>query len=58
MTRPYFAENTSQLDQIIKQADWLCQESGFPTVDDLYWEDPELFVTLNIEWRQNRESNQ
>lgn len=35
----------------IDQADWLIDESGYESVDDLWTSDPELFIALAAEWR-------
>lgn len=38
-------------DDPILQADWLASQSGYADVNDLYQSDPDLFVALAAEWR-------
>ena len=38
----------------IAQADYLCRESGRETLDELWADDPDLFVTLAAEWWQQQ----
>lgn len=37
----------------IDQTEWMTQESAYESVDDLYQSDPDLFVTLATEWRDD-----
>ena len=44
-----------QLADTILQADWLGEQSGYSTVEELWLSDPELFVTLAQEWRSEHQ---
>ena len=39
----------------IEQADWLATESGYETVESLWLTDPDLFVALATEWREEHQ---
>lgn len=43
---------TDYLADAIDQADWMTEESSYNTVDELYQTDPDLFVNLAREWRE------
>lgn len=58
MSRPYFTESTSMIQDAIDQADWLAAESGYTDTNDLWASDPQLFVTLAIEWREEHPMSQ
>lgn len=62
MTRAYFPEDNTKLaaaidaqriSDAIAQADWLVTESGSADVEQLWQTDPDLFVRLASEWRDN-----
>ena len=40
-------------DDAITQADWLTDQSGFSTLDDLWHGDPGLYEALAREWRED-----
>lgn len=44
-----------QVIDAINQADWLAQESGYEDVEELWLSDPDLFVALAQEWRQDHQ---
>ena len=48
-------KETQHLTDAIDQADWLAEESGYPTPDELWLADPDLFVTLAQEWRASHQ---
>ena len=47
--------NTTQQDinAAIEQADWLAEQSGYNNIDDLYQSDPDLFIALAAEYRDD-----
>ena len=47
--------NTTQqeINAAIEQADWLAEQSGYNNIDDLYQSDPDLFVALATEYRND-----
>jgi hypothetical protein len=45
---------TQQLNDTIAQATWLAAESGYADIEELWLSDPDLFVSLAQEWRQEQ----
>jgi hypothetical protein len=52
MTRAFFPEDTDRISAAIDQADWLTAESGYPSVNELWLFDPDLFMALATEYRE------
>lgn len=52
MARAYFPDDASRVAAAIDQADWLAEESGYETIDDLWLSDPDLFTALATEYRE------
>ncbi len=51
-TQSYAAPHHN-INSVIEQADWIASQSNYENVNDLWQSDPDLFVALAIEYRDN-----